>query len=541
MAKRPGGYLLIFVLAMAIFHLMPAHRAIDWLVFGAFDHSDPQTLSDDIVLINVPSSKHIQAFRRQLGKLMTDIATTAANASNRPKAVVLDIYIAKDSDATDAGRDGLEALKKGIIDLHVNGIPVYAGINPNHEFNVDLNPDYIKQHAWEVYTNLLDGSGHTQLRESYGSIWYVPYLEMGDGTQMPALVYQIARDFKMVSTEHPDDLTRPVVLHTGDAKNAAQHAYTFTPAGYQTYSPKSLGTPIEKPDLYAKFVIIGDVAHDVHSRNVPGPFLLAWALNKYIKDSGHKLLATPVLLAGMTLTFSGLAWLIFRVLFMQNNRISNRPWLMAFISALISLTCLGLAVAGFLKLGHIYPQVSFVVFGILVTSGLSWHGALRKIRDAALRNHFDIRDERRAIEYDVFISYSHEPNNMAWVENKVYEPLAKAVKTDGSKLKIFFDKKNIEVGETWYSKMIDAIYVSRFFVPVYSDDYFQKEYCKAEMQHAATIRSEGNEKFVLPIARNLKEIPNLYRLINYVNAEEQPDFIDNIIKKILDDDSISDA
>ena len=87
--------------------------------------------------------------------------------------------------------------------------------------------------------------------------------------------------------------------------------------------------------------------------------------------------------------------------------------------------------------------------------------------------------------------------------------------------------------------MIRAIYWSRFFLPVYSRDYFVRDYCRHELQHAMT-RNVKREGFILPVARGVPNIPEEYSLVQYIDAAEKLDFMDDILKKVwvLDDKAL---
>ena len=92
-----------------------------------------------------------------------------------------------------------------------------------------------------------------------------------------------------------------------------------------------------------------------------------------------------------------------------------------------------------------YAQVTLAVtVGILASSGLSWRHAHRRIRREAQMRELIDSVEPPAFEYDVFISYSHDPENMEWVKRHVYEPLrGPATGPDGSKLKVFFEGETL--------------------------------------------------------------------------------------------------
>jgi TIR domain len=86
--------------------------------------------------------------------------------------------------------------------------------------------------------------------------------------------------------------------------------------------------------------------------------------------------------------------------------------------------------------------------------------------------------------YDVFVSYSHDPDNVAWVNEHVYQPLMALRKTDGQALRVFMDKSELTVGMLWFRKLAHSIQETAVFLPIYSRDYFQRGYCLWESEVA---------------------------------------------------------
>jgi hypothetical protein len=107
---------------------------------------------------------------------------------------------------------------------------------------------------------------------------------------------------------------------------------------------------------------------------------------------------------------------------------------------------------------------------------------VRAVMDDALLPTSDAADI--AAYYDVFISYSHEPSNVAWVNEHIYQPLLALRKADGQALRIFMDKSELSVGMLWFRKLAHSIQESAIFLPVYSLDYFERGYCLWESEVA---------------------------------------------------------
>jgi len=136
-------------------------------------------------------------------------------------------------------------------------------------------------------------------------------------------------------------------------------------------------------------------------------------------------------------------------------------------------------------------------------------------------------------DYDVFISYAHEGG--AWVSEHVYAPLRDARLPGGGKLSIFLDISTIRVGTAWQDKIALAIDGSRFIVPVYSEVYFQKPYCRFEIKraHRKWIGSGEQSRCVLPIMRGHPKILSVVDDIQAASVDDDPDVMKAIVDEIL--------
>lgn len=86
--------------------------------------------------------------------------------------------------------------------------------------------------------------------------------------------------------------------------------------------------------------------------------------------------------------------------------------------------------------------------------------------------------------YDVFISYARE--DLEWVQQHLYEPLARCRLADGRAPRIFFDlgEHGIGIGDNFLNKIAGAIERAKYIVPVYSRFYFLKRMCIKELDLA---------------------------------------------------------
>ncbi|MBM4259348.1 MAG: toll/interleukin-1 receptor domain-containing protein [Deltaproteobacteria bacterium] len=144
------------------------------------------------------------------------------------------------------------------------------------------------------------------------------------------------------------------------------------------------------------------------------------------------------------------------------------------------------------------------------------------------RQKMDMDSPQRltASTHDVFISYSRTPaENLEWVSKHVVSQLEKAG------LGVWFDKKSLFLGTSWYEKIAQGIQGSRYFIPIYSADCFKKDFCRVELELAA-IRRAHETAFILPLARVKTDIPPGYQHINFIDVNERPDFINVVLEAV---------
>jgi hypothetical protein len=103
-------------------------------------------------------------------------------------------------------------------------------------------------------------------------------------------------------------------------------------------------------------------------------------------------------------------------------------------------------------------------------------------------------------QWDVFISYAREESLTA---NRLYEKLLGCSTAEGRRPLVFLDtsRDGIAPGDMWTNSLVEALQVSRCFIPLYSALYFDdsKIICKWEL----------DEAFGLSVTSGLKIIPVL--------------------------------
>jgi hypothetical protein len=84
-------------------------------------------------------------------------------------------------------------------------------------------------------------------------------------------------------------------------------------------------------------------------------------------------------------------------------------------------------------------------------------------------------------KYDVFISYSHNEAQRWWVQS-VFLDRFEAYLTNalGWTPEVFSDRTGIESGDAWPERLKSALAYSKVLVPIWSVEYFESSWCKAE-------------------------------------------------------------
>ena len=117
----------------------------------------------------------------------------------------------------------------------------------------------------------------------------------------------------------------------------------------------------------------------------------------------------------------------------------------------------------------------------------------------------------------------------------MFVPLKDAPTAGGRKLEIFFDTSSIRVGSGWQDKISLAIDGSRFVVPVYSETYFKRPYCRFEIKraHRKWIMAGDGSRCVLPVMRGKPAILATVDDIQAVSIDERPGLVAEIVEVIL--------
>jgi hypothetical protein len=523
--KRLAAYLLLFVVLMSVFAaLTGVWRRVDYAVYRRFYLPKSVPFSQGIVLVDLPrfrtDADHGDPtdFRLRLGDLLGNIAAR----SRHPREVLLDVAFANDP-------RGLAELSAAVDSLARNEVPAYAVLNPREPDGTGLLTwgRIWEEHAAGLYQDHLAGYGHTWIDAPYpGVLTYDTELELAlaDGSQMSlmALPLKVVMDREQETAPR----ARSLVLALADTADIAARTYRFEHAPGVTGGGRfTRGADTTAPDFGDAVVLVGSFEADVPSEvGVAGPRIVASALSAEL-GGGTTLQPNdkPVLLLVQVLAFAALTAGIYALLFKYVTRLQTRPVVTATLSVVLALAVLAAVAAAGRPLGIATP-VGLTVFAVVIAGGLAWHYALKFLVTGLAEG---------SGKYDVFISYSRQQGD--WVVANVLEPLKAMKKSDGTPLSIYFDKESISIGEPFTTKYMWAIVDSRFFLPVFSPEYYGKSHCRNEMD-LAYKRAMDKRVALLPVALTLGAVPAIYSHLNIAIADQNPAFFEGLRKRLLEPD-----
>jgi hypothetical protein len=433
-----------------------------------------------------------------------------------PRTVLLDIW-------TSDQPEGVDALTAAVATLHQRGARVLAAVEPKDRQG-RLTGNFMQQHFANFYIQVVDGFGHTQL-DATGDLLHFQcrlHLPGAQGetrlTALPVLAGASpdCRDDGATIIPLGNDIAFEPLTH-----RLAQDGRGFLPDFTRGQMPET--------------VIVGSLQEDSdNALKRPGPVLLAWAVTDLARagqGAARRPLNHPLAALGLgaltvlaTLVAYRLAFRVLRV------RVAPGRWALLAVAlapfALVAAAALLLASAGLVALdgGPLVPLAMPLALGLFAV-GWAWFGARRWIEDERLHTQLAAAGEERAVAYDVFVSYAHEPSeHKAWVKARVLGPLAALRGPSGKPLRIFFDESEIKVGRQWKAEIEPALLGTRCFIPVYSERYFELPYCREEIEMADQLRTEGRLR-MFPVARDVKAIPERYlRKLQYIDAQGDGSF-----------------
>ena len=447
-----------------------------------------------------------------------------------PRTVLLDIW-------TSDQPEGVDALAAAVAALHKRGARVLAAVEPKDRQG-RLTGDFMQQHFAPFYIQVVDGFGHTQL-DATGDVLHFQCRLHLPGAQGETLLTALPV-LAGASPDCRDD--GAIIIPLGNDSAFVPLTHRLAQIGHVTQDGTDF-VPAFKPGQMPQTVIVGSL--QVDSDNLlqrPGPVLLAWAVTDLARSgqgAARRPLNNPLAALGLgaltvlaTLAAYRLAFRVLRV------RVTPARWTLLVGAlapfAVAAAAALLLASAGLVALdgGPVVPLAMPLALGLFAV-GWAWFAARRWIEDERLRTELAAASEERVVAFDVFISYAHEPpEHKAWVKAQVLGPLAALRGPNGKPLRIFFDESEIKVGRQWKAEIELALLGTRCFIPVYSERYFDRPYCREEIEMADQLRIEGRLR-MFPVARDVKAIPERYlRKLQYIAAQGDRPFAADLCEQV---------
>ena len=116
-------------------------------------------------------------------------------------------------------------------------------------------------------------------------------------------------------------------------------------------------------------------------------------------------------------------------------------------------------------------------------------------------------------DYDVFISYSRTNTP----ESEVME---QALRKSRPSIRIFVDRKEIDIGRAWQPEIFESLDRCRKVVTLLSPDYLNSKICKEEFNIAWMRAREIDQDTIFPIYLYTAQLPTYMKYRNYIDCRE---------------------
>ena len=116
-------------------------------------------------------------------------------------------------------------------------------------------------------------------------------------------------------------------------------------------------------------------------------------------------------------------------------------------------------------------------------------------------------------EYDVFISYSHK-------NARDSEMLEKTLRRLRPEIRIFVDRKNLDVGCAWQIEIFESLDKCRKIVAMLSPEYIASKVCKEEFNIAWLRGREADDDIIFPLYLYSAPLPTYMKYKNFLDCRE---------------------
>ncbi|HEY0383379.1 MAG TPA: toll/interleukin-1 receptor domain-containing protein [Candidatus Elarobacter sp.] len=517
---RFGRLSLLYLVGLAVLAAIPVWPALDRRAAAGLLRAHQAQLDPNLVPVDLRLPDGADSAAALLG-FLEPLRHARHDAS--PRAIVVDMFFR--TDKLHADRAVLAKVGDAIGALTERNVKIYLAVNPYRDgTSGEVQNGFMDRLPAALYGRA-SGVGHTE--------WSV--LSNEPGAAM--LGYRAAIAERTVPAA--SYIYAMPLLLTGDLTEPADRQFPFVlgdPAGFRR-AVRTLDDVRRDPQLLGdRIVLVGSTGPLDVAYGISGMESVAWALTERLTAATNMhvtLFANQAVELGCTLLLALFAAAVFAVVFqlLRPRRFTIAAAAAVAIALPAALLMLALHV---LAAQHvIYLQATFEVAGIVLASAVcAWAGREQLRRDRLISSYVDGRKivERR---YDVFVSYSRDDENAAWVEEHVVKPLAAARNSEGKPLSIFFDKQTIRQGIRWYESIVDALWGSDIMIPVYTKRYFERPMCTEELLTAMRRAVDDRRFAIRPLSRVAADIPRRFGGTQYVDVMQDPDFMEHLLAAVV--------
>ncbi|GAC1402568.1 MAG: hypothetical protein NVSMB64_02600 [Candidatus Velthaea sp.] len=515
LVRRFWIFLVAYLFAiLLVAEAQPLFVPVDMAIAGALlGTKQPAQLDRSIILVDLKSYP-----RNTWSSVVTFLSTVSravrTRAMTRPAAIVLDMYFSSDNYHSEPGTsatavaNAIRAVRDGDARTRV-----FAVVNPYESGSTKYQDHFFANLDSSIY-DALTGSGHTEwFIAGNGRIgWYRATIPESAGNAVFAIPLVLRDDFGVAKDSVYGFIIGP----------ARQHVYTLQEV---TANPALLND---------KLVVVGSSKVDTHN-GIPGMLFTAWAISDRLTAGNARHVSlfsdAPVVL-GFSLGLSLLSLAAFVITFWLVRSLEWRLLASSTAGVLVPIGVLLIVVLGYAAFNVIYVRPTFGCATILIAALASWSAGRVQIRYDRVVSGFEEGKTEVRRRADVFVSYSRDDENIAWVEERVVKPLRSARRSDGTPLDVFFDLQKIHAGMAWYKTIVEALWGCRYMIVVYTPRYFERPMCTEELL-TAMRRCVNDAAFtILPVSRMAAAVPPEFAGIQLIDAVRQPNFMDEIIATI---------
>ena len=119
----------------------------------------------------------------------------------------------------------------------------------------------------------------------------------------------------------------------------------------------------------------------------------------------------------------------------------------------------------------------------------------------------------QGFDYDIFISYSRTNAHES-------EEMERALRYSRPDVRIFVDRKEIDVGSAWQPEIFECLDRCRKVVTLLSPDYLHSKVCKEEFNIAWIRGRETDEDVIFPVYLYTAALPTYMKYRNYFDCRE---------------------